>query len=205
MPRIPLQIGVTGGIGSGKSLVCRIFACLGVPVYSADDRAKWLIENHSGIRSDLITLFGPDVYDGKGKYNRVWVSSRVFGNKELLQQLNGIVHPRVGEDTEHWVREHSSSPYVLKEAALMNRAGEGNSLDAVIVVQASMETRIRRTLARDVQRSRTEVERIISQQMADADRLAIADFIVDNDDQIAVIPQVVNIHHNVLQRSGYGS
>ena len=120
----PLQIGVTGGIGSGKSVVCRIFACLGVPVYEADARARWLSDNDPDIKAEVIALLGEESFTG-GAYNRKYVASRVFSDGQLLQKLNQIIHPRVFADGEHWLLRHSSQPYVIREAALMNRAGEG--------------------------------------------------------------------------------
>jgi len=190
----PIQIGITGGIGSGKTTVCRVFACLGIPVYYADDRARWLSENHPVIRREIIALLGEPAYSPDGKYNRTFVASRVFGNDTLLNELNRIIHPRVRKDAESWVAAQKDSRYILREAAIMGKAGVQNQLDFVIVVQAPEALRIRRTLKRDPHRSREEVLAIIKSQVPDEERLKIADFVVQNDDISPVIPQVLALH-----------
>lgn len=120
----PLQIGVTGGIGSGKTIVCQVFKALGIPVYEADERAKWLTENDPILKADIVRVLGRNAYDTLGRYNRAWVASQVFGNPTLLKKLNGVIHPRVSSDTDTWVKQHLHKPYVVKEAALMRAAGD---------------------------------------------------------------------------------
>src|SRR5690606_36541582 len=99
-----LNVGITGGIGSGKSFVCRLFSCMGIPVYEADSRARWLTENHPEIRENVLNLLGPQAYHPDGSYNSTYVSSVVFGKPSLLVQLNHIIHPVVGEDSEQWMQ-----------------------------------------------------------------------------------------------------
>ncbi len=189
-----LQIGITGGIGSGKSLVCRIFTALGVPVYNADDRAKWLLNHDEKLKKTVEALLGKEAYWPDGAYNRQWVSHKVFNNPTLLRELNAVVHPRVGEDTQAWLKLHKKVPYVVKEAAIMGKAGENNTLDKVIVVQAPLAMRIQRVLQRDPQRSETEIRDIIARQMSDEERLKMADYVLYNDDCQLLIPQVWALH-----------
>lgn len=190
----PLQIGVTGGIGSGKSIVCRVFAMLGAPVYYADERAKWMTEHDPILKADIVRVLGTQAYDSLGKYNRTWVASQVFAEPLLLDQLNAVIHPRVFADTARWVDEHADKPYVVKEAALMRAAGDGNSLDKVIVVQAPATTRIGRIRVRDPHRSAEEIQHIIDRQVSDDERLRLADYILLNDESQLLLPQIVRLH-----------
>jgi dephospho-CoA kinase len=197
-----VNIGVTGGIGSGKSIVCRLFACLDIPVYDADTRAKWLTNNDPEIRKAVIHLLGEESYTLNGEYNRPYVSSQVFKNPDLLKKLNGIIHPAVGNDTDAWLENHSHSPYVIKEAAIMNKAGKNNNLDFVIVVTAPVELRLSRIRNRDKNRSEAEIRSIIERQISDEERDAIADFKIDNGENIALIPQVLELHKLFLKKAG---
>lgn len=188
------QIGITGGIGSGKSIVCQVFRALGVPVYVADDRAKWLTDHDPILKADIVRLLGPDAYTIGGTYNRSWVASQVFQNPDLLQQLNRLVHPRVMADTLTWAEQHRSLPYVIKEAALMRAAGDQNTLDKVVVVQAPIQLRIERIRQRDPHRSDAQIQAIIDSQMSDADRAKIADYVLVNDEMTLLLPQIVALH-----------
>ncbi|ODS87139.1 MAG: dephospho-CoA kinase [Cytophagaceae bacterium SCN 52-12] len=192
-----LRVGVTGGIGSGKSIVCRVFAAMGVPVYYADERAKWLIEHHPGIREEISALLGAEAYTAGGKYNTAFVSARVFPDRQLLDRLNAIVHPRVKEDTAQWMEKHAERPYVVKEAAIMKKAGEESGLDFVIAVVAPEALRIERVLSRDPQRTREQVRSIIDSQASEAELAAMADFVINNDETEPVIPQVLKIHRHL--------
>lgn len=189
-----LQVGVTGGIGSGKSVVCQLFACLGIPIYNADSRAKWLTNHDPLIRENVIALLGNEAYDAAGRYNTSYVSSVVFKDENLLKRLNAIIHPVVMQDTLNWVQDNHESPYLIKEAAIMNKAGNNNSLDVVVVVEAPLDLRIKRILHRD-KRSEAEIRTIIQRQVTDEERRRIADFIVNNDEESALIPQVLHLHN----------
>ncbi|NIJ51890.1 dephospho-CoA kinase [Dyadobacter arcticus] len=195
----PLQIGVTGGIGSGKSVVCQLFSCLDIPVYNADRRAKWLTNHDPEIKERVLTLLGTRAYNEQGFYDTSFVASVVFKNEELLKQLNAIIHPVVLRDTENWVIQNSASPYVIKEAAIMKAAGEGNALDYVIVVEAPFDLRIERILERD-KRSEEEVKSIIQRQVSDESRRRIGDFIVANNEVSELIPQVLELHQLFLRK-----
>ncbi len=201
VPSLPIQVGVTGGIGSGKSVVCRIFACLGIPVYEADQRANWLADHDPAIRQEVLTLLGPDSYTSEGTYNRKYVASRVFTEPSLLQQLNQIIHPRVFADSDRWLQTQVDQPYVIREAALMNKAGDGNTLNYVIVVKAPLDLRVHRTQLRDPHRSEAEIRAIIERQISDETRLQLADFVIENGLEDALIPQVLKLHQLFLEKA----
>lgn len=189
-----LQIGITGGIGSGKTTVCRVFETLGVPVYYADDRAKWLTEHDPILKADISRLLGKSAYDALGRYNRAWVAAQVFADPALLDQLNAVIHPRVLTDTANWVRQYSDKPYVIKEAALIRAAGDGNTLHKVVVVEAPVAVRVERIRRRDPHRSEQEILNIISRQISDEERLKLADYILHNDERQLVLPPVLALH-----------
>lgn len=197
-----MNIGVTGGIGSGKSIVCKLFSCLDIPVYDADTRAKWLTNHDATIRKAVIELLGAESYTETGEYNRPYVAARVFKNPDLLKNLNAIIHPAVGKDTADWLTRNSESPYLIKEAAIMNKAGVNNNLDYVIVVQAPIALRIQRVKNRDENRSEEEIRAIIARQISEEEREAIADFTINNDENAALIPQVLHLHQLFLQIAG---
>lgn len=190
----PLKIGVTGGIGAGKSLVCRVFASLGVPVYNADSRAKQLMTSDLTLVGQVKGNFGDSSYTKEGELNRVFLAEQVFADPEKLALLNRLVHPRVGLDFEKWIQEHQQAPYVIKEAALIFESGSHKSLDGVVAVSAPVELRIRRTVIRDEHRSRKQVEDIISKQLPEEERLAKAGFKIVNDEKNLLIPQVLKLH-----------
>lgn len=196
-----LKIGITGGIGSGKSVVCRIFSCLGIPIYNADDRAKELTVGDGELRNAIVQLLGPESYTTDGAYNRSYVAEKVFGNPGLLHQLNGLIHPRVQHDTQVWMKQLESSPgipYVVKEAAIMNRAGKHNDLDRVVVVTASEELRLRRIRQRDPHRSEEQIRDIIKRQISEEERRSLADYVITNDDNSSLIDQVLRLHQTFL-------
>ncbi|PLK44283.1 dephospho-CoA kinase [Emticicia sp. TH156] len=192
-----LKIGITGGIGSGKSIVCRMFEILGVPVYYADERAKWLTNNDLQLRKEIKELLGRNAYDANGQYNRQWVAAQVFDNPALLKMLNGLIHPRVFADTDQWFLQHRHEAYTLREAALMNAAGDNNDFDAVIVVSAPTELRIARTLKRDPQRTTEDIKAIMARQKTDEQFAAIANYTIINDDKHLLIPQVLQLHQSL--------
>jgi len=190
------KIGITGGIGSGKSVVSRLFAILGVPVYDSDTRAKWVMANDLVLREQLQAAFGAETYDAAGQLDRPYLARVAFGDPARLAQLNGLVHPRVGEDFATWTAAQAaaSHAYVLKEAALLFESGAYKGLDKVITVFAPPEVRTARVLARDAHRTAADVARIIGQQLPEDERLTRADYVVYNDDSQLVIPQVLALH-----------
>lgn len=181
-------IGITGGIGSGKSLISHIFSVLGIPVYVADDRARWLIENDPALRNSLTALLGEDAYLPSGAYNRAWVASRVFDNPGLLGQVNALVHPRVQQDGHDWAQQHAGAPYLLYEAAIMKRG----RFHRIIVVEAPEELRIRRVRKRD-NRTEEAIRAIIARQATPGERSQLADYVIHNDDHQPVLRQVLDL------------
>jgi dephospho-CoA kinase len=193
---LPQKIGITGGIGAGKSTACKVFACLGVPIYYADDRAKWLMENDSKLVYAIGEQFGKESYTSERQLNRVYLAERVFGNEAELEKLNGLVHPAVGKDWDSWAARQNA-PYVLKEAALLFEAGSYQTLDATIVVTAPKDVRINRTLMRDAHRSRVQVEDIIDRQWKESKKIKLANYQLINDDKHLMLPQILALHQKL--------
>ncbi len=188
-------IGVTGGIGAGKSTVCLIFKALGAPIYDADSRAKWLLAHDPRLREQVTHHFGQATYLSDGSLDRAHLAAAVFGHQEKRELLNSLVHPRVGEDTRAWVMAQTGRfPYLIKEAALMIEAGSHRELDQLLVVTAPLDLRISRVQARDPQRSETEIRAIIAAQMPEADKIKLANHVIHNDGQQLLIPQVLALH-----------
>ncbi len=185
-----LKIGITGGIGSGKTLVSKIFNVLGAPVYDADTRAKWISNFHPDVKKEIIDFFGKESYVD-GKFNTRYIAGIVFNDKIKTEKLNSIIHPRVGEDFLNWVEHHKNFPYLIKEAALLYESDSYKLLDKIIVVSAPLDIRIKRVLSRDKQRTEAEVKGIIDKQLPEAEKIKRADFVVMNDDQTMVLPQIV--------------
>ena len=189
-----MQIGITGGIGSGKSLVCKIFQHLGVPVYDADSHAKKLMTTDGILVSGIKKEFGDLSYNADGSLNNVYLANHVFRDEKKLQVLNSLVHPRVANDYKNWVLQNSATDYVLKEAALLFEAKSNQQLDKIIVVSAPEELRIKRVLSRDKHRSVEQIKGIVEKQMPEDEKLKRADYIIVNDETKPVIPQVLDLH-----------
>jgi dephospho-CoA kinase len=191
------HLGITGGIGSGKTTVCQIFATLGIPIYYADERAKYLMSYDSVLIAGIIDLFGPAAYLEPQVLNRAHIAQVAFGDQSKLSQLNALVHPAVARDGLEWQAAQQGVPYTLKEAALLFESGSYRSLDQIIVVTAPLELRIARVMARDGA-TREEVEARIARQMPEEEKVRLADFVIHNDGRQALIPQVLAIHRNLL-------
>ncbi|MEP0984541.1 dephospho-CoA kinase [Ekhidna sp.] len=197
MPGKPLFIGITGGIGSGKTTVCKIFETLGARTYYADDRAKWLMENDSTLIEKIKSLFGDKAYE-QGKLDRKFIAGQVFQNGDLLEQLNGVVHPAVGDDVHQWMIQNQDAKVLLKEAALLFETGSYKSLDKNILVTAPKDVRVSRVVARDKHRTVEDVKAIIAKQMSDDEKAPLSDFIIVNDESQSVIKQVIDIHDQLI-------
>lgn len=191
-----LHVGITGGIGAGKTTVCKLFEVLGIPIYYADDRAKWLMENQQELISGIVQLFGTEAYDAQKHLNRSYIAQKAFHNPELLQQLNALVHPAVALDGMEWQQAQSEIPYTLKEAALLFESGSYKLLDKIIVVSAPLELRIQRVMERDGSTREAVLQRI-SRQIPQEEKEARADFIIHNDGISPLIPQVLSIHQKL--------
>jgi dephospho-CoA kinase len=191
------QIGITGGIGAGKSLICKVFRTLGVPIYEADLRARWLMENDHALRQEIINAFGNESYTATG-LNRPYLAQRVFHDQAQASLLDSLVHPSVGKDFQTWASQHSHAPYVLNEAALLFEAGRYKSLDKVIMVFAPIPLRIARIRKRDPQRTESEIQGIIQKQWTDELKMELADFIIHNDEVQPLLPQILAIHEALM-------
>jgi dephospho-CoA kinase len=187
-----LQIGITGGIGSGKSTVCRIFNALDVPVYDADSRAKSLMTTDGILITQIKKEFGVLSYRTDGSIDREYLA-QAFQDEVKLSLLNSLIHPRVAQDYDQWMKEQKST-YVLKEAALLFEAKSHTILDKIIVVSAPEEMRIKRVLQRDSHRTREQVMDIIHNQLQEEEKLKLADFIIVNDESTLITPQVLKLH-----------
>lgn len=194
----PLLVGITGGIGSGKSTVAKIFEIFGVPVYYADDRAKWLMNNNQDLKSLILKEFGSQSYL-KGNLNRTYLAETVFSNPEKVAKINSLVHPVVALDFKEWASVQDS-PYVLKEAALIFETEGHKQLDAVINVSSPLRIRVSRILMRDPHRTEEQINHIIDQQLPDETKNELADFVIKNVDNKLLIPQVLKIHEQIRTR-----
>lgn len=191
-----MKVGITGGIGSGKSIVTRIFKSLEVPVYNADDAAKRLMNTNHVLRTKLQNLFGEDIFPSEGLFDRKKLAAIVFHQPELLQKLNTLVHPAVGIDYQEWQQKQNAT-YTIREAAILYESGTHIDLDAVIMVDAPENLRIERIKERD-SRTENEIKAIIHQQWPAEELRARANFIIENDEAHPVIPQVLAIHQQLL-------
>lgn len=193
-----LHVGITGGIGSGKTTAGRIFQALGIPLYDADTRAKWLVQHDRPLKAGIMDLLGPSAYLPDGSYNRPWVAQIAFSHPDKLAALNALVHPVVERDSHHWREEQAANgaPYTLKEAALLIESGSHRRLDRLVVVTAPEELRIRRVVERDGL-TVEQVRARMASQLPEADKIRLADHLIINDGQHLLLPQVLAIHRQL--------
>lgn len=194
------RIGITGGIGSGKTTACRLFEVLGIPVYYADDRAKWLMQNDPKLIEQLKASFGEQVYNEHGQLDRAYLAGIVFNDRAQLDILNGIVHPAVREDGITWDAEHQDTPYTLREAALLYESGIYQLLDQIITVTAPEAIRIERVMQRDGV-DEVAVRARMDKQWPEEKKVALADFVIHNDGKQSLIRQVYQIHQQLIQEA----
>jgi len=190
-----LKVGLTGGIDSGKSTVAQIFEVLGIPVYYADIAAKKIMNEDEGLRSAITNIFGEQAY-ANNILDRKYISSIVFSDPAKLQQLNALVHPATKKDGEAWMQEQTS-PYAIHEAALIFEAKVSDRLDLVIGVSSPIELRIKRAMGRD-KVSREEVLKRMEQQLDEKVKMSKCDFVLINDEQQLLIPQVLTLHEKLI-------
>jgi dephospho-CoA kinase len=191
-------IGITGGIGSGKTIVSQIFGKLDIPVYEADKAAHDLYDKYTEIIDLIKKEFSEDVIDKNGKIIRKKLGEIVFADQHKLALLNKIVHPFVRTDFNDWFRSKKGHPYVMKEAAILFESGTNEGCDKVITVSAPLEMRISRVRERD-HKTKAEIELIISKQLSDEERIKRSDFVIYNDEKQMVIPQVLKIHSLLIK------
>ena len=192
-----LRIGITGGMGAGKSTVCKIFGQLGVSIYDADSRAKFIMSNNQELKKAITENFGWDAYTRKDELNREYLAKVVFNNEEKLELLNNLVHPAVKNDYEQWAQEHRDEPYSLKEAALLFESMSYKTLHKVIVIASPIETRIERIMKRDHVK-REDILKRIQNQSTDRERMNKADWVIYNDGVRSLIEQALEVHREIL-------
>ena len=193
----PLSIGLTGGIGSGKSLVADFFKLLGVPVYISDVEAKKLMKTNSLIRESLIEAFGEKVYISSGELNRSELAKIIFNNSEELKKVNRIVHPQVRLHYKEWLQKQVGQPYVIQESAILFDTGFYSNFDKIITVTADKEIRLNRVIERDLCLRESVLERM-DKQISEQDKIDKSDFVIYNNTEL-IIPQIITIHKQILE------
>lgn len=196
-----LKIGLTGGMGSGKSTVAQIFEVLGIPVYYADQAAKKLMAEDEELKQAIIESFGVQSYNS-GTLNREFIANQVFNNNEKLNLLNSLVHPAILKNSSEWF-QLQKAPYVIKEAALIFESGSNKMLDYVIGVKSPLNLRRQRAMERD-QLSSEEVDARMNKQMDEESKLQLCDYVIVNDEREMLIPQVLILHESFLKLSVSG-
>lgn len=186
----PKLIGITGGIGAGKSTVSTICKHLGFKVYNSDQRAKEIVSEDSIIKKKLISFFGNNVYKN-GVFDRKFLSDKIFNDKSSLQQINSIIHPAVKKDFNCWVTNNSNEKILFKESALLFESGAYKELDKIILIVSDKNLRVSRVLNRDQKRSKKEIESIIDKQIDEVDAIKYADIVIDNNHKKMLLPSVI--------------
>lgn len=184
-------VGLTGGIGSGKSTVAKLFEVMGVPVYNSDTRAKEMYYMPE-VKEQVIRLLGTNAYDGNGKLNPSHVSKIIFGDSGILQKINSIIHPAVEADFKEFVAHHENKKLIIKESALLFETGLYKKLDKIILVTSPLDLRIARVQSRD-QVAEEEIKKRINHQLSDEKKVPISDFVICNDEVQGLIPQVLAV------------
>jgi len=193
-----LKVGITGGIGSGKSTIADIFRLYGIKVYNSDERARALMNESEDVRLKVKSLFGDKAYK-ENELDRAFLGKIVFENEDLLKKLNAIVHPAVGIDYKSWCKKHHDAPYILKEAAVIFEAGIQEDLDYVILVTAPEEMRINRVMQRD-NSDEQSVRARIANQWTDKKKILLSDYVILNDGRHSLLRQVEEVHKFLLKR-----
>ena len=188
-------IGLTGGIGSGKSFIAEIFIRLGVPIYNADTLARHISNNNPDVKSNIVSLLGQNAYK-KGLLNRQYVGGMVFDNPDLLENLNKIIHPAVEVDFLKWCSNNKEHHYLIKEAAILFETGSYRKLDSTILVVAPEDIRIKRVQKRD-NLDANSIKKRIDKQWNDQEKEKLADYIINNDGKTLLLPQIIQIHKRV--------
>ncbi len=190
-----MKIGVTGGIGSGKTTVCRIFNVLGIPVFSADDEARKIMNTDHEVIEMVKTIVGKDVYSS-GSLDRAELAAIIFKNSKLLKEINRLVHPVVFESFNLWV-ESVSSEYVIMDAAILFESRATELVDKIISVVAPVEERIERVVSRS-KLTRDQVLERINNQIDDEEKIRLSDYVIYNSEHEMIIPEILKIHEDIL-------
>ena len=197
-----LKIGITGGIGSGKTTASRIIKNLGVPVFASDEVGRIELNSNKKLIKKVIKAFGEEMYFSDGKLDRERMANLVFSNPKALEKLSSLVHPVVEKKFVEWCKKHEKKPYVLKEAAILFETGGYHDLDKVIHVFAPREQRIERVIKRD-NTTKESVEKRIRFQYSDEERNRLADYIIMNEDGTDLLPEVMDLHEILLNENQY--
>ncbi len=190
-----LKIGVTGGIGAGKSVICRVFSVLGVPVYEADSRARGIMIDDPSMHQRLMAAFGTGIFS-EGRPDRKALAGLVFTDPDALKKLNEIVHPAVRADFISWLEGHRHAPYIIKEAAILFETGTYTELDSVILVTAPEELRLRRIMLRDGEEEEG-IRRRMANQWPDEKKAALSGQVLRNDDSETLVPLILQLHSDL--------
>ena len=190
-----LKVGLTGGIGSGKSLVAELFKLLGIPVLHADEIAKYLMEHDEGLKQGISHAFGQQVYEN-GRLNRPFLASLVFGDATKLETLNRLVHPATIAYSGKWAAQQDT-PYIIKEAAIFFESGSYKDMDKMIGVYAPYEVRLQRAMKRD-KATEEEIRKRMDRQMNEEEKMSRCDYIIRNDESVSLIEQVLELHQKLL-------
>ncbi|HIF48994.1 MAG TPA: dephospho-CoA kinase [Cytophagales bacterium] len=196
----PYLLGITGGIGSGKSTISKIFKVLGVKIYQSDDIAKYLMENDNKLISSIINSFGEESYID-GKINKEYISKNVFYDKEKLKIINNLVHPVVINDFKKWCLINKNEKILIKEAALLFESKSYKELDFIIYVYAEKKLRISRILKRDTHRTKDQIEHIIKSQLTDKESFEKADYILENNEKSLLLPEVIDLYEKIRKKA----
>ena len=194
-----IKVGITGGIGSGKSLICQVFSQLKVPVYYADIAAHLLSETDPEIRHGLITLLGGDIYNGRSM-NKILMAELIFNDKSLLEKVNQIIHPMVTAHFNEWCANHAACQYVIEESAILFESNAYLAFDKIITVTAPEDIRIQRVISRK-NMTLEKVKAIIKNQLPDKEKIMRSHYIIINDGKKLVIPQVLELHQSFITLS----
>ena len=197
----PYLLGITGGIGSGKSTVSKIFEVLDIKIYQSDDMAKYLMENDNKLISSIINSFGEESYID-GKINKEYISKNVFYDKEKLKTINNLVHPVVINDFKKWCLINKNEKILIKEAALLFASKSYKELDFIIYVYAEKKLRISRILKRDSYRTKDQIEHIIKSQLTDKESFEKADYILENNEKSLLLPEVIDLYEKIRKKVG---
>lgn len=191
-----IKVGITGGIGSGKSIVCEVFRQLGIHVYIADTMARALMNTDPKLMQALTLRFGKSLYKN-GQLNRELLAGIVFENKEAIRFVNSIVHPAVAQDFEVWSHQFTNEPYIIEEAALLFESGAYKMMDKMITVYSPADIRVKRVMERD-NATLFQVKQRMENQISDEEKVKRSDFIIANDSRHSILEQVLNLHHIFL-------
>ena len=191
-----IKVGITGGIGSGKSLVCQVFSKLGAPVYYADSAARSLSETDPGIRDNLMALMGRDIYIN-GMLNRTKMSALIFNDKSLLEKVNHIIHPKVAEDFILWCRDKTHNAYVIQESAILFESMAYMLFDKFVTVTSPEDVRIQRILSRH-EMTLDKIRAIINNQSTDQEKTAHSHYVINNDGIKPILPQILRLHQELI-------